>query len=138
MITVDESIIEAMAREIQELKAKIEYLNTDKRLFRVQNLYVNPTTITANQNDYDVGYYDVVYLRSDASRNITGITNGITGRRLTIINYGANNLVFVHSSGSSMAGNRLFCPGSANSTITPGRSLDLIFTTAWRVMPFST
>jgi len=138
VITVDESIIEAMAREIQELKAKIEYLNTDKRLFRVQNLYVNPTTITANQNNYDVGYYDVVYLQSDASRNITGITNGITGRRLTIINYGSNNLVFVHSSGLSMAGNRLFCPGSANSTITPGRSLDLIFTTAWRVMPFST
>jgi hypothetical protein len=54
---------------------------------------ISPTQITSNQNDYNPGSLSVasvLRLSSDASRNITGILAGASGRILKIVNVGSN------------------------------------------------
>lgn len=100
---------------------------------------LSPAQITADQNDYaPTGHGTVRTLRlnTDASRNLTGLAGGSAGRCLRIVNNGVNNLVLVHNSGSSTAGNRFLCPNAANVTIPQGGSVALWYdgsSAAWRV-----
>jgi hypothetical protein len=75
---------------------------------------ISPSQITANQNDYaptgNAGA-TVWRLTSNASRNITGISNGAEGRVLILHNVGANDLVLVDESASSTAANRFALAG---------------------------
>lgn len=93
---------------------------------------VVPAQITADQNNYTPGAGSVFLLSTDAARNITGFATspsqdaGIS-RSIVIANTGSFNIVLVHQSGSSTAGNRFILPGAANLTITPGESKLLFY-----------
>lgn len=70
---------------------------------------ITPTQIAANTNDYaPTGLSTASRLRlsTDASRNLTGITGGVDGRLLFLVNVGTNPLVLKDASTSSTAGNR--------------------------------
>ena len=86
--------------------------------------------LTANTNDLALGQVSYARLSSDASRNLTGIADGAIndpgeGRTLTVTNVGAFNIVLIHQSGLSAAGNR-FAIG-ANITLTPDDAISLIY-----------
>ncbi len=91
--------------------------------------YVTPAQITANQNDYDLGEpKTIARLSTDASRNITGITDGASneageGRVLVIINVGSFNIVLTHQDAASAAANRFAI--NANLTLLPDQAVKL-------------
>jgi hypothetical protein len=94
----------------------------------------SPSQITGNQNDYAVGQMVTdLRLSTDASRNITGITNGRKGRQMRVFNVGSFDLVLVNASVSSSAANR-FALG-ADLTIGAGEGAVLWYdsvTSTWR------
>lgn len=81
--------------------------------------------ITSNQNDYAIGSGSSFLLNTDASRNITGITGGVNGKFLYIINNGSFNIVFTHQDASSTAANRIISSTAGNLTIAPNGSITL-------------
>ena len=95
----------------------------------------SPTQITADQNDYAPGDYDVLRLSTDASRAITGLSGGVKGRRLLLINVGAFNFTLPHQSGSSAIANRIITKSGATVTVAPNGSAELYYdstTLRWR------
>jgi hypothetical protein len=94
----------------------------------------SPAQITGNQNNYVVGQMVTdLRLSTDASRNITGITNGRKGRVMRVFNVGSFDLVLINASGSSSAGNQ-FALG-ADLTIGAGEGAVLWYdsvTSTWR------
>ena len=71
---------------------------------------LSPSQITANQDNYsptDLATSTVLRLSTDASRNITGLAGGSSGRVISIVNVGSNNLVLKKDDGAtSTAANR--------------------------------
>lgn len=94
----------------------------------------SPAQITSNQNDYAVGQAVTdLRLSTDASRNITGVTNGRKGRQMRVYNVGAQDVVLVNESASSTAANR-FALG-ADLTIGPAEGAVLWYdstSSRWR------
>lgn len=95
--------------------------------------------ITADQNDYnptdgggiqwDASESSMLYVNSDAARNVTGLAQpaagGTTGRHVWIYNTGSFNVTLKHQSASSSAGNRFYGPNNADVVLQPcqGRHL---------------
>lgn len=104
-----------------------------------------PAQITANQNDYDpndalfgpLRNVPVWRVSSDAARNVTGIAGGWSGRRLTLLNVGAQNIVLTNQDALSVAGNRVITGTGANITMAADDTLSMIYddtTARWRVV----
>ena len=99
---------------------------------------LTPPQIAANQNNYaptGLATATVLRLSTDASRSLTGLQAGGSGRTLYLHNIGANDLVLVNDSASSTAGNR-FAVGS-DLTITTNRVAVLqydLLSARWRAV----
>lgn len=97
---------------------------------------ISPTQITSNQNDYaptSLSTATLIRLTTDASRNVTGLTGGASGRLLTIYNVGSFPIVFTNEDAGSSAANR-FTVG-ADTTLNANESLFLQYdstTSRWR------
>lgn len=114
-----DEIIGRMMKEIQFLKDEQRRFSAQTKLFQILNVNA-PAQLTADQNNYDPGDFDLLLLTSDASRTITGISGGVSGRVLYLTNNGsAANIVLAHQSASSSASNRLALPGGVSHTMTP-------------------
>lgn len=91
---------------------------------------VSPTQIAANQNNYsptDLNYARQLNLTSDASRDITGVAKGFDGRRLLLLNKGAQNIVLKHQNASSTATNRFSFVSGLDVTLSPNMSIELVY-----------
>lgn len=79
----------------------------------------SPAQITSNQNDYAAATGTVNRISSDAARDITGMTAGVTtGHIKFLINVGAFNITLKEDNAGSSAANR-FTQG-ADVVMTPG------------------
>ena len=93
--------------------------------------------ITADQDNYDPGVGIAIRLSSDASRTITGITGGVDGRRLLLINAGSNDIVFANQSASSQEVNRIITGTGGSVTVAADNLIQLWYdstTQRWRVI----
>jgi hypothetical protein len=81
--------------------------------------HTSPAQITANQNDYAIGSGTAFRLNTDASRNITGMTGGVDGKILIILNVGSFNIVFTNEDANSTAANRITSSTGGNITVVP-------------------
>lgn len=100
-----------------------------------RTLATSPAQLTANQNDYNPGTGVYFRLSSDASRDITGIANGVDGRRITLANVGTNDIVLKNADANSTAANRLLTGTGADVTLGADDSAELIYdatTSRWR------
>jgi hypothetical protein len=104
---------------------------------------ITPPQIVANQNDYTptgIQTARFILLSTDASRNITGIAAPTTGGRLlTIINGGAFDIVIKVLSVSSIAANRIQCPGNVDLTLNLGDAVTIWYDSSfalWRVIGY--
>jgi len=101
---------------------------------------ITPTSIGANQNNYDpTGLSTATFLRlsSSGSYNITGLAGGTSGRVVIIHNIGANNLTLKDESASSTAANRFALPSTDDFVLWPDQTVILHYdatTTRWRVI----
>jgi 5-keto 4-deoxyuronate isomerase len=131
--------MEEMVRRLSALETSVRRLQEQRAVYTVVNVGT-AAQLTADQNNYDVGAYDLVLLSSNASRTITGIANGVRGRLLHLVNIGSNNIVLAHASGSSLAANQIYVPGGASLTMSPfsgagnARGVMLYYTNAWGVL----
>jgi len=98
--------------------------------------YTSNTTaqITANTDNYALATSTFMRLSTDAARDLTGITGGVDGRTLLLVNVGAQNLVLKHQTTSTEA-NRILCSTGADITLSENQAADLIYdgtTLRWR------
>lgn len=84
------------------------------QLFDVSNENA-PATLSASQNNYDPGNYDVLRLSASVAVNITGISGGRKGRFLELLNGSAFNISLLYESALSDAANRIV--NSTTSTV---------------------
>jgi hypothetical protein len=107
----------------------------------VLGVTTTPTTLAANQNDYEpTGWFTSSYVRLDASAavSISGFKNNGTARVVFVAHIGAaNNITFVHENAGSAAANRFNLKGAVNFTLTPGTLVMLVYDTVssrWRLV----
>lgn len=101
-----------------------------------QDTVSTPAQFTANVDNFSLGAFSTLRVSSDASRDFTGITNGVAGRRLRLINIGSFNIVLVNDA-TSTAGNRFLTGTGANITMAALDVVDLQYdntTQRWRVV----
>jgi hypothetical protein len=109
---------------------------TGSKAFTLSGI-ISPTQITANQNNYNpTSLADAAVLRlaTDASRTITGLAGGASGRIITIYNVGSFNIALADESASSTDANRFAIVG--NATIAPDQSATLQYdatSARWRL-----
>jgi hypothetical protein len=97
----------------------------------------SPAQLTGDQNNYDIGSGTFFRLSSDASRNITGLANGVDGRVIFIVNVGSNNIVIQHNNAGSSDGNKILSGTGADITLAGNDSIQLIYdgiSSRWRVL----
>jgi hypothetical protein len=92
---------------------------------------------TGSSNDVSFGSGSLYRLTGATAQTITGIAGGVDGRRLTLINAGANAAIIANNSGSSIAANRITTGTGASITLPSGGSINLVYDSAaslWRVI----
>lgn len=96
---------------------------------------VRPTEITANQDNFAPGAGKYIYVFSDASRDITGLSmSQVDGQEVVLINTGSNGVVLKHQSASSLAANRFLNHTAADITLAANQAVDVVYDlTQWRV-----
>lgn len=116
---------DALALKVQRLE----------RAIRVP-IIASPTQIAGNVNDYETLAADILRLSTDASRNITGLAGGYDGRRLDLVNVGAQNIVLQNQNAGSAAANRVITGSGADITVGADDYVQLFYdgtTARWRV-----
>lgn len=100
---------------------------------------ITPAQLTANTDNWsppNLNVARVIRASTSASWNLTGIVAQPAGRKISLVNAGAQNLVLVNNS-TSTAANRFYTPGGTNVTIVPQGAVDLWYdgaTGGWRLM----
>lgn len=80
-----------------------------------RSIPLTPTTIAANQNDYNPGVARYYRLSASFPVSITGLAIAqVDGQESEIWNVGAANITLSHQSASSTAANRFICTGGAD------------------------
>jgi hypothetical protein len=115
-----------MIKKIAKLEDDVRRLSTLAPLFTVLNENT-PAQITAAQNNYNPGDYDVLRLSTDASRTITGFAGGVKGRVLIIVVVGTNDLVLSNNNAGSAVGNRIVTGTGANVTLSAAETIILYY-----------
>lgn len=94
-------------KELADIKKGLRKTTASAQLYVVLN-ESTPAQITASQNDYDPGYYDVLRLDASGAYAISGFSGGVKGRVLRVINVGNYTISFYHDSTLSLAANRIY------------------------------
>ena len=132
-----EPLVAELMRKLVRLEQEVASLRAGKPKYTVISQQVM-AQITGDTNDYDIWDADILYVSTDAARNLSGIANGVIGRVLTLYNYGSFNLVVLHNSGLSAAANRIVTTTGGSLTIAPSRSIQMEHTGSWwRVLWYS-
>lgn len=113
-------------KDINDVRSALRRTTANLPLFDIDNEN-SPVQITADQNNYVPGNYDVLRLSSDALRSITGIRAGMKGRKLRIFNVGNFAITLVHQSGASLAANRFNFVNSSDFLIPPSGNVLLYY-----------
>lgn len=122
----DQQILERLIVEFEELRNEQRRFMAQKPLFTILNTNL-PASWAANQDNYDPGNYDLLYIDQTAARNLSGISGGVAGRALWLRNSSSFNLAILNNSGLSSAGNRIFTKSGATLTLTPNGVVLLVY-----------
>lgn len=113
-----DDVLLRLIKDMNDIRSALRRVVATLPLYDIDNEN-SPAQITANQNNYIPGNYDVLRLTSSAAYNITGIANGVKGRKLRIFNVGAYPITLVHASASSLAVNRFNFVNASDFIIPP-------------------
>lgn len=95
-----------LIKDTTEIRAALRRVVANLPLFDISNENT-PPVITANQNNYVPGNYDVLRLSSDAPRTITGFSGGVKGRFLHLFNVGSYEITLANLSLLSLSANQI-------------------------------
>jgi hypothetical protein len=95
---------------------------------------VHSVSLAANTDNLDIQRATILHLTGGSPFNLTGLSNGLTGRRVVIHNTGAGTITIVHNA-TSDAANRFHTDTAANKTLATGQSITFLYLNgAWREM----
>lgn len=93
--------------------------------------------LTANTDNLTVNATArVLRITSNGAYNLTGLTGGAAGRRLTLLNASAFTITLTHDA-TSTAANRFYCPNNTNVAVRQNGSAEVIYdatSSRWRVI----
>lgn len=115
-----------LIKDVGDIRSALRRTIANIPLFDISNENT-PAQITADQNDYVPGNFDVLRLSTDAPRTITGFRGGVKGRFLRLFNIGTYEITVAHQSGSSLLGNRVVSPTGFDLVINAGGQLVLYY-----------
>jgi len=112
------NVLTRLVRDVNNIQSALRRVTSNLPLFDISNENT-PATLTADQNNYVPGNYDILRLSSSADITITGFTGGVKGRFLEILNSGVNIISFTHASVSSLPQNRILLPYQQRVSLLP-------------------
>lgn len=74
---------------------------------------------TANQDNLDITNGTLFYISADALRDVTGLTRGFDGRKITLFNIGVNAITLKNDNAGSLEQNRILNATGGDLTIPP-------------------
>lgn len=94
-------------------------------------------SLTANTDNQTVNTTTrILRVDSNGAYNLTGLTGGAAGRRLTFLNVSAFTITLTHDA-TSTAANRFFCPNNASVLVRQNGSVEIVYdatSSRWRVI----
>lgn len=132
--TNQSAILSRIVRELNEIKSSLRRETTNLPLYDVANENT-PDWLTADQDNYYIGNYDVLMILSLLQVNITGLSGGVKGRYLKIFNVGIYDITFLNDSASSLDVNRIFTESETSVSIGAKGWIDFYYDEAiskWR------
>jgi hypothetical protein len=121
-----DDVLLRLIRDVNDVRSALRRVVATLPLYDIDNEN-SPAQITANQNNYIPGNFDVLRLTSSAAYSITGIANGVKGRSIQIFNVGAFNITLIYQSGLSIAANRFDTPSGENFILYPQAGVKLYY-----------
>lgn len=117
-----------LIKDVNDIRANLRRMlgTINLPLFDINNENT-PTVLSADQNNYAPGNYDVLRLSSSQSVSITGLSGGIKGRKLTIYNDGDYSITFMHASLSSTAANRFRFSSGFDAALPPEANISFYY-----------
>ncbi len=110
--------------------------------YLIEGNAIRPSATTGVINDYaptDFANARVIYQDTSGSTTLNGIAGGADGRRILLVNIGANTLTMAHEAAASVAANRFIGIGAANVSLTAAamNAAELIYDATaarWRIL----
>jgi hypothetical protein len=121
-----DDLILRLVKDVNDIRSMLRRTVANLPLFDISNENT-PPMITADQNDYVPGNYDVLRLSSNAPWTITGFRGGVKGRFLRLVNVGAYEIAIAHESYLSTIGNRVRSSTGFNIVINAGGEIVLYY-----------
>lgn len=115
-----------LVKDVNDIRTALRRTVANLPLFDISNENT-PTVLTASQNDYVPGNYDVLRLATTAAISITGFRGGLKGRFLRLFNVGLYEITIPHRSASSALGNRVRSATGQSIVLNPGGELLLYY-----------
>jgi len=125
-IRQDQAILR-LTKQVNDIWSALRRVTVNLPLFDIANENT-PSQITADQNNYVPGNYDILRLESDqAGRTITGFDGGVKGRFLRLFNVGSYEIILAHQSASSDPENRIISPVGFDIVVNAGGEIALYY-----------
>lgn len=121
-----DALLLRLLKDVNDIRSVLRRTVANLPLYDISNENT-PTQLTADQNDYVPGNYDVLKLSGNDARTITGFRGGVKGRFLRLFNVGVFEITIAHQSASSALGNRIKSATGFDIIINAGGELVLYY-----------
>ena len=126
-VAVDATVARTNANEVFDEDIEVA------KQFKMSGV-ISPTSLSGGgttDNYAPTGHADAGYFRltSAGAHSLTGLAGGVAGRRIVIMNIGANPITLLNENAGSTAANRFRSPGSGGGgeSIGAGRALEIMY-----------
>lgn len=129
-----DDMILRLVKDVNDIRSALRRTVANLPLFDISNENT-PTTLTASQNNYVPGNFDVLRFSSTTPVTITGFRGGVKGRFIRLFNVGSYEITISHMSASSSLGNRVRSATGFDIILPAGGELVLYYditNTEWR------
>lgn len=123
-----------LLKDVNDIRSALRRVVANIPLFDISNENT-PAILTASQNNYVPGNFDVLRLSSTTPVTITGFRGGVKGRFLRLFNVGGYEITIAHLSPLSSAGNLVRSATGFDIILPAGGELVLYYditTGEWR------
>lgn len=121
-----DDVLLRLIKDVNDIRANLRRVVANLPLYDIANENT-PAQLTVNQNDYPPGNYDILMLSADHNVTITGITNGVKGRRLQLFNVGSYSIILSHENTASLAQNRFRFQTGFSASLDPNTNLTVYY-----------
>lgn len=113
MLSNPNAVLSRLIKDVNDIKSALRRSVGNLPLYDIANENT-PDPVSVNQNNYQIGNYDILRINATTNVSFSGFTGGVKGRFLEILNVGAGKIKYLHNSTNSNPENRLYLPYGMN------------------------